>query len=233
MAREQRSKTRCHRCSDDDDDAVLLLLLLLLGPVGGGCMRRRLEPPPPPGDVVCCRCCAWSSSSCRRAPQACSFPSSRSAPGSSASNSSPLLEDIVWKANEGRWKCCAPDGQAGPLLPRSAAGVASTAAHWERGGRRRRERPAAKCQPASSSCWQQAGPGAGVAAASSQQSRQAVRWIDFSEGRRPAPEGFRRKYGRSPPLWQTGCVRGTAEVMAGGFRVRSPDHGYQGCQRVL
>eukprot|EP01049_Picozoa_sp_SAG25_P013459 SAG25_NODE_2086_length_1970_cov_2.027258_3_plen_163_part_01 len=25
-----------------------------------------------------------------------------------------LLEDIVWKANEGRWKCCAPDGQAGP-----------------------------------------------------------------------------------------------------------------------
>jgi hypothetical protein len=161
MAREQRSKTRCHRCSDDDDDAVLLLLLLLLGPVGGGCMRRRLEPPPPPGDVVCCRCCAWSSSSCRRAPQACSFPSSRSAPGSSASNSSPLLEDIVWKANEGRWKCCAPDGQAGPLLPRSAAGVASTAAHWERGGRRRRERPAAKCQPASSSCWQQAGPGRG------------------------------------------------------------------------
>jgi hypothetical protein len=60
-----------------------------------------------------------------------------------------------------------------------------------------------------------------------------VRWIDFSEGRRPAPEGFRREYGRSPPLWQTGCVRGTAEVMAGGFRVRSPDHGYQGCERVL
>eukprot|EP01047_Picozoa_sp_COSAG01_P046414 COSAG01_NODE_4356_length_5108_cov_2.226991_4_plen_47_part_01 len=34
------------------------------------------------------------------------------------------------------------------------------------------------------------------------QSTQAVRWIDFSEGRRPAPEGFRRKYGRLAPLWQ-------------------------------
>eukprot|EP01047_Picozoa_sp_COSAG01_P047508 COSAG01_NODE_4545_length_4932_cov_102.732671_3_plen_81_part_00 len=62
---------------------------------------------------------------------------------------------------------------------------------------------------------------------------RSVRWIDFSEGRRPAPEGFRREYGRLAPLWQTGCVGGTAEVMGGGFRVRSPDHGYQGWRDLL
>jgi hypothetical protein len=62
-----------------------------------------------------------------------------------------------------------------------------------------------------------------------------VRWIDFSEGHthRPAPEGFRREYGRLAPLWQTGCVRDTAEVMGGGFRVHRHDHGYQGCRDLL
>jgi hypothetical protein len=63
-----------------------------------------------------------------------------------------------------------------------------------------------------------------------------VRWIDFSERRRPAPEGFRRKYGsngRLAPLWQIGCVGGTAEVMGGGHRLHRRDHGYRGCRQLL
>eukprot|EP01047_Picozoa_sp_COSAG01_P047846 COSAG01_NODE_4608_length_4882_cov_13.337863_1_plen_128_part_00 len=45
--------------------------------------------------------------------------------------------------------------------------------------------------------------------------RQCVGSISFQRGPPASPQGFRRKYGRLAPLWQIGCVGGTAEVMGG------------------